>query len=268
MRKRFNYVCAFMGCFLLACGIFLNSEVCNNSQKVYANTNISTVNCGLNTILAEKNFTFSYQERSDDLVLEFAEDIEDGIKITYESLGNDSSEFVGYQKAFKNKYTSKTTIGKLIKINMYSITNQDGEEVLEPITSNIAVKVKIYIPSSIKNKNFYLVSCASTTAFRAIDERGFSTENNYIVLDTVIGPGLTIAVIYDKSYEVVIICGVVFVAILGLCIFLKIYKLHKDDPEYYAKVKKQKQQKKAQRKAIKDYDKKVVKKQKQQKSTK
>lgn len=258
MQKQNKLFSIILGLFML---LFVGSSakyITYNGGSV-VNTAKATTNYGLNALLAQDTFKFPYQEREDDLVLEFAEPIAEGIKITYEVIGNDSSEFESYKKAFKKKYTSQTTIGKFIRIKMYSISyTETGEEKLEPVTSNASVNVKIYLAGNLRNKHYYLVSCGSVTDFRAIDERGFSYEDGYINLKTSIGPGLTLAVIYDKSYVIVVLCIVGFLVVLGVCIFIKIYRIRKSDPEYYQKVKKEKQKEKQQRSALKEYDKRAA----------
>lgn len=268
MQKQNKLFSIALGLLMLLCGMVSAKYITYDGGST-TNTAKATTNYGLNSLFAQNTFNFPYQEREDDLILEFAEPVADGIKITYEVIGNDSSEFESYQKAFKKKYTSQTTIGKFIRIKMYSISyTETGEEKLEPVTSNASVNVKIYLAGNLRNKHYYIVTCGSVTDFKAIDERGFTFEDGYINLKTSIGPGLTLAVIYDKSYVIVVLCIVGFLIVLGVCIFFKIYRIRKSDPEYYAKVKKEKQKEKQQRNALKEYDKRAAENHKNKKKNK
>ena len=171
----------------------------------------------------------------------------------YEIIGDTHNKYEKFNHAFADKYTNQSRIGKLISFTL-KYTDEYGD-VQDYVSSN-HITLKFYVGKAILKKEIGVASCYEAKNLNVkidtIAEHNYEIDGNYIVL-SLSGVGRatnTFAVFYNNSYTVVIICVIGFLAILGLAIGLKIRKMHKDDPEYYAQRKKEKMKEKKRRQYI------------------
>ena len=166
------------------------------------------------------------------------------IVFEYRTLESDDDQYQRFQKTFKSKW-GQSKIGKIV---YFKVSCPTDEEVDRKLQSARNVKIKVYMPTFLLSKsNYYVAYGYSADAYSNILKDNVKIEDkNFVVVDMNLAKdGCYIALVYDGSWAIVIICIVAFLVILGVCIYLKIRKLHNSDPEYYAQLKKEKEQKKA-----------------------
>lgn len=179
--------------------------------------------------------------REDDLILTIQGDTLSNANITmnYTIIGSDQELFEEFKKAFKEKYTPQTAIGKLVCIKLSS----DNTEIQKRIENGVYADVNIFFPTQLLSKEYSMVIADSASSFRATDN--FKVDENYVTFSNfTLQNENYFALIYNNAYVVVWIFVIAFVAIFVLAIVFKIRKMHKEDPEYYASLKREKQQKK------------------------
>lgn len=171
----------------------------------------------------------------------------------YEIIGDTHNKFEKFNKAFIRKYTNQTRVGKLISFTLKH-TNDLGEVV--DYISSTPITIKLYVGKAILKKEIGVASCIEANngnvKIDTISDNYYEVDGNYITISLFGVSRATnmLAVFYNNSYTIVIICVIGFLAILGLAIGLKIRKMHKDDPEYYAQRKKEKMKEKKRRQYI------------------
>lgn len=165
------------------------------------------------------------------------------IVFEYRTLESDDAEYQKFQKTFKSKW-GQSKIGKIV---YFKVSCPTDEEINRKLQSARNVKIKVYMPTFLLSKsNYYVAYGYSADAYSNILKDNVQIEDkNFVVVDMNLAQdGCYIALVYDGSWAIVIICIVAFLIILGVCIYLKIRKMHNSDPEYYAQLKKEKEQKK------------------------
>lgn len=178
--------------------------------------------------------------REDDLILTIKNDtLSNNVTMNYTIIGSDQKLFDEFKHAFKQKYTSQTAIGKLVCIKLSS----NDAEIQKQIDNGIFADVHIFFPTQLLSKEYSMVIADSTSSFKATDN--FKVDENYVMFSSFMLQNENyFALIYNNAYVIVWIFVVAFVAIFALAIIFKIRKMHKEDPEYYASLKREKQQKK------------------------
>ena len=173
------------------------------------------------------------------------------IQFNYVTLVNGDEKYEEFEKVFKSKW-SQSKIGKLV---YFTVSCPNYPEIEAKLQSERNVQIKIYMPSFLLNKSNYFVAYGyAPDSYSAIAKDNLEiVDNNYVIVTMNLAKdGCYIGLVYDGSWVIVIICIAVFLVILALCIYLKIRKMHREDPEYYQALKREKEQKKAYRKSMKE----------------
>lgn len=173
------------------------------------------------------------------------------IQFNYVTLVNGDEKYEEFEKVFKSKW-SQSKIGKLV---YFTVSCPNYPEIEAKLQSERNVQIKIYMPSFLLNKSNYFVAYGyAPDSYSAITKDNLEiVDNNYVIVTMNLAKdGCYIGLVYDGSWVIVIICIAVFLVILALCIYLKIRKMHREDPEYYQALKREKEQKKAYRKSMKE----------------
>lgn len=192
-----------------------------------------------NSALADRTIYGASDTNEDDLIITFrnVDDIDFGVNYTI--IGNDNELFEEFKRAFKDRYTSQTAIGKLVCIKL---TSEDSS-VASRISSGISSRVSLFFTTKLLSKEYSIVTADSPEVFKARDN--FTMDDNYVTFENfTLTEENYIALIYNNAYMVVWICLSVFVVIFVCAIIWKIHKMHKEDPEYYAGLKREKERKK------------------------
>ncbi len=197
---------------------------------------------GMKNILADHTVYGKSDSRDDDLILTFLGDENLNITLNYTIIGNDMKIFEEFESAFKEKYTSQTAVGKLVCIKLTPLDDNASIRVNTGISCNFS----IFFPTHLLVKEHYIVTADSPNVFKArSSEKDYTMNENYITFNSfVFYDENYIALIYNNAYRFIWIAVSVFVVIFALAIFFKIRSLHKEDPEYYAQRKREKQQQK------------------------
>ena len=194
-----------------------------------------------NSLLGDFTVKGKSDSRDDDLIVTFKNTNEINLKVKYTIVGSDMALFEEFKEAFKEKYTPQTAIGKLVAIELSS----DDADIERRISGGFSSKVSIFFPTNLLSKEYSIVIGDSPSLFKARGEDFYSINENYITFENyTLYAHNYVALIYNNAYKVVWICLAVFVVIFAGAIFLKIRKMHKEDPEYYASIKREKQQQK------------------------
>lgn len=166
------------------------------------------------------------------------------IVFEYRTLEADEELYAKFNKVFKSKW-SQSKIGKIVYFKVSCPTDEAVESKLQSARN---VKVKVFMPSFLLNKSNYFIAYGYSpdSYTNILKDRVQIEDKNFVVVDmTLAKDGCFIALVYDTSWVIIVICVSVFLVILGFCVYLKIRKMHNEDPEYYAELKREKAQKKA-----------------------
>lgn len=165
------------------------------------------------------------------------------IRFEYRTIEPEEELYSKFKKSYK-ELTSQAKIGKIVYIKLSCPDYPEVETYLQ--TANVTLKV--YMPTFLLNKSTYFVDFAYTpesSSARVLKDDVVVEDNNFVVYNMRMSTdGCYVALVYDGSLTIVIICIVAFLIILAFCIYLKIRKMHKEDPEYYEALKKEKAEKK------------------------
>lgn len=255
MKKFFTSPIPYIICaiFMLFCSVITFSDkkqvsAINNIADFHPkfahadSSNIPVNLSGINKFLGDFTVFGKSDTRDDDLILTFSGVSSINLTVEYTIIGNDMKLFEEFEKAFKDKYTSQTAVGKLVCIKLIS-TDSD---VKRKISAGIGCDISIFFPTHLLSKEYYIVTADSPSVFKArSQDKDFTMNENYVNFS-----GFTlrdenyVALIYNNAYRFVWIGVSAFVIIFGLAIFFKIRKMRREDPEYYAQRKREKQQQK------------------------
>ena len=251
MRKFFSspipYVFIAIVMFICGCVTFQTKKQTNAINYLDGYTPVAHADELLNApiipiktpVLGDFTIYGKSDTRDDDLIITFSGNAENNFNVNYTIIGNDMPIFEEFNKAFKEKYTSQTAIGKLVCISLTS----ENQDVKNRIDIGFHADVSIWMPTSLLTKEHSVVTADSPSLFKATDD--FTTDENYIkITDYRLVAENYICLIYNNAYKIVWICLSIFVVILALCIVFKIRKMRKEDPDYYAGLKREKEQKK------------------------
>lgn len=171
------------------------------------------------------------------------------IKFEYRTIESDEELYEKFKKSYK-ELTSQAKIGKIVYIKL---SCPDYPEV-DTYLQTARVKLRVYMPTFLLNKGTYFVDFAyspDSSVQKFLNDDVTIEDKNFVVYEMNMSKdGCYVALVYDNSSVIVIICIVAFLIILAFCIYLKIRKMHKEDPEYYEALKSEKAQKKAMRKGV------------------
>lgn len=171
------------------------------------------------------------------------------IKFEYRTIESDEEIYTKFKKSYK-ELTSQAKIGKIVYIKL---SCPDYPEV-DTYLQTAKVKLRVYMPTFLLNKGTYFVDFAyspDSSVQKFLNDDVTIEDKNFVVYEMNMSKeGCYVALVYDGSATIVVICIVAFLIILAFCIYLKIRKMHKEDPEYYEALKREKAQKKAMRKGV------------------
>ena len=194
-----------------------------------------------NSLLGDFTVQGKSDTRDDDLIVTFKGIDSINLTVKYTIIGNDMALFDEFKEAFKEKYTSQTAIGKLVSIELVS----EDEAVQNRISGGLPTKVSVFFPTNLLGKEYSIVTADSPSLFKARGDEFYKVDENYVTFESyTLYNQNYVALIYNNAYKIVWICVAVFALIFVGAIFWKIRKMHKEDPEYYASIKKEKQQQK------------------------
>lgn len=245
MKRKFKCLCLILSGIFLVGGLFGLSQKASPIKVRSSQANASEMSSLGSVVITVKSDT---RLNENECVITLNNDHLNGAQIdcNYTSIGSKKGEdlydeYSKFLSFFKNK-SSQVRIGKLVKINL---TCPDAEK-QTIIKGGTPANIKIYFPANLLSKNYaiYVGTAPNSVSFKAVSDSRIKIDNGDVIMDITAYETFYVALVYDGSYIIVWLCVGGFVVILGVCIFFKIRKMRKDDPEYYKSVKDEKKQKK------------------------